>query len=440
MPGLFDWILILQQVLKAFFSLASLTLFSRFSGFFKVAIFAAYYGRGNNADIFLAVMILPDLLYKFLSEGLITSAAIPIFVELRNNKLNRKLAYWSIFITLGLVSTAISFTLVIFSPQICAFIMPGFSAEQIPKMVLLWNIMTIYLVFGILSGFITAFLNAQSKFAIPAIGPLLVNLTVITGIFIAQGKSITTIALAVITGSFIQFVFLFFLGFKNCADFNFGENGFEFDTSSVLTFFKSILPVASWVFLLPFIPVYERYLLSMQQVGSIATLNYVEKLFNLPLGIVSISAARVIFPELSKLDLKEKQPFLIKSLVSVSIIILPIIIFVQLFSSNIVEIVFARGKFGLTDVKIAASLFKSYSLALLPLSLTMILNRNFFSLKQYKIPFFAGLTAIIIQFYLAGELVTKYGITGIGYSAFIAFSFQFTFLIVANSRTKILSH
>lgn len=383
--------------------------------------------------MFLAVMILPDLLYRFLSEGLVSSASVPLFVELdeRPNKLEAAMA--TIFFIALAGSGLLAAIMIVYAQECCQFFTPGFSQVNLERMKWLWQIISFYLVTGTLGGVLTSFLNARNIFALPAVGPLLVNASIIAGIFIVRGGAVEKIALAVVVGSFLQLGWLMFLIKKEGFKLSFFSLK-DFNGKIALKFLKSIFPVAAWISVLPFIPVYERYLLSMEPVGSVAALNYIEKLFNLPLGILSISLARVILPELSRLEGNFRQKFLLKTLGLATLVIVPVVFAANIFSETIVAIVFKRGSFSQADTVVAAGLFASYSYALLPTTLCMLLNRGFFAARRYFIPFFAGLTAACTQFYLGRTLVERYGVRGIGYAAAAAFSAQLLVLLLAEYK------
>lgn len=419
----------LGKIIKSFFSLSALTVLSRASGFIKVAAIAAFYGRSIEADMLTAVMVLPDLVYKFLSEGLVSGAAVPIFVKDKDNKSNLSKSFWSIFWITAIVGFVISLILAIFSKNICALLMPEISSAYEPILCKMWLILIPYLTLGLLSGVQTSLLNAKLEFAKPAFGALLVNLSIITGTFIAAGGKIEIIAIANSIGALIQLIWLFYLIYKDKIVNISLKDCWIYDKNIANDYIKASTPVVAWISILPLIPVYERHLLSTNQ-GGISTLNYTEKLFNLPLGVISISLAHVILPNLSILQGQERKKFLAKSLGLASIVILPIIAVIWFGANYIVKIVFMRGKFSLEDVEIAASLFKLYSVALLPVSLNLMLNRGFFASGSYRIPFFAGLIAALLQLYLCYSSVPKYGINGVAIAA-ISAGFVQLFILLA---------
>ena len=419
----------LSRIIKSFFSLSALTVLSRASGFIKVATIAAFYGRSIEADMLTAVMVLPDLVYKFLSEGLISGAAVPIFVKNKDDKNLLSKSFWSIFWITAIVGIIISIILAICTKSICTLLMPEITTQYETILIKMWLILIPYLTLGLLSGVQTSLLNAKLSFAKPAIGALLVNISIITGTLIAAGGAIEIIAIANTVGAFIQLVWLFYLIYKEKVINNSFKDSLVYDKAIANDFVKASAPVVAWISILPLIPVYERHLLSANP-GGISTLNYTEKLFNLPLGVISISLAHVILPNLSILQGKERLKFLGKALGLASLAIVPIISVIWLGSEYIVKIVFMRGKFSFEDVEIAASLFKFYSIALLPVSLNLILNRGFFASGNVRIPFCAGLISALLQLYICYLAVARYGTNGVAIAAVSAGFVQLTILLI----------
>lgn len=416
------------KIIKNFCSLSALTMLSRASGFIKIAAIAAFYGRTIEADILTAVMVLPDLVYKFLSEGLISGAAVPIFVKNLKDKFTLSKSFWSIFWITLIIGVAISVILGIGVKQICILLMPEIDTIYEPTLWKMWLILIPYLTLGLLSGVQTSLLNSNSSFAKPAIGTLIVNVSIITGTFIAAGGNIEIIAISNTLGALLQIIWLFKLINEQSIIDTTLKSCFTFDKKIANNFISASAPLVAWISILPLIPVYERHLLSTNQ-GGISTLNYTEKLFNLPLGVISISLAHVILPNLSVLQGKERMKFLAKALMLASITITPIIAIIWFGSNYIVKIVFMRGKFSIEDVDIAASLFRYYSIALLPVSLNLMLNRGFFAIGNFRVPFVAGLVSSLIQLFICYKAVPMYGINGVAIAALTSGFIQLMLLL-----------
>ena len=136
-----------------------------------------------------------------------------------------------------------------------------------------------------------------------------------------------------------------------------------------------------------------------------------------------------VLPKLSMLDNSDRRRFLLKMFLAATLAIGPVVALILFFSEEMVNLVYQRGRFSAADADVASALFRSYSLALLPVSLSMVLNRGFFAARDYLKPFFAGLSAAAVQFYLGARLVGSYGVPGIGYAAAIAYSAQTLLLL-----------
>lgn len=416
---------------KAFLSLSGLTLLSRLSGFIKVAAMAAFYGRTLEADIFMAVMLIPDLLYKFISEGVVSCSAVPIFTERSNDREALNSSFWSLNLISACAGFAIFLFLAFFSSSLCSFALPGFNAENSERICFMWSVSALYVVLSLPAAVMTSFLNSELEFALPAVAPLIVNFSIILGIFVANGGAIEIIIYSNLIGAFLQLLWLFWLIIRtNLIDFSI-KKLFVCDKNVTAEFLKGSAPIGIWVLSLAFVPVYERYLLSMQTTGALAALNYSEKLFNLPLGIISISLANVILPKLARLEEgKEQKKQVFKFLGYSFFSIVPIIAFIWLFSDYIVEFVYKRGKFSDEDCSFASALFKSYSLALLPVTLNMVLNRGFFAAKKYFKPFVAGIAATAFLFAFGSYGINVWGVPGIGYISSTAYFMQTIFLLL----------
>ncbi|MBI3037840.1 hypothetical protein HYY75_02145, partial [bacterium] len=269
-------------------------------------------------------------------------------------------------------------------------------------------------------------------FAKPAVGPLFVNIFIIGGILLLYDSPIENLGFAVIFGAAVQLIWLFCLLFSSGIS---AKNAFSretFKSEIFMVFLKQTAPVAMWIFLTPIVPLFERYLMSLQQEGSVAILNYTDKILYLPLGVISISLANAAFPNLSLAVLEKRNvriELLEKFLWLLVICMFPIQVLMNSCSLEISQIIYQRGQFGELESRLTTDLLSAYSWSLIPVSGTLLLNRLFFAAGQFKIPFFAGLVTILLQLSADAFLVPRFGPIGIGWGASIASIFQTTALL-----------
>ena len=72
--------------IRGFTQSATLTFFSRISGFIRDIFIAAFLGAGIFSDIFLIAFKLPNLFRRITAEGALTSACLPIYTKLIEQK------------------------------------------------------------------------------------------------------------------------------------------------------------------------------------------------------------------------------------------------------------------------------------------------------------------------------------------------------------------
>ncbi|HEY9071416.1 MAG TPA: lipid II flippase MurJ [Candidatus Ozemobacteraceae bacterium] len=417
---------------RAFGSLAGLTLLSRLSGFVRVAVFAAIYGGGREADLFLAAMILPELLYKFMADGLVSAAAIPLFVQDRQDPASVRRTFWSLFWPVSAGALLLTVLLMVLAEPLCGLLTPGFDAGLAGRMVALWRILAPYTLLSVQAALLTSFLNAMGLFGRPAVGPLLVNLVIIAGMLAAGNGPVETIGYAVLAGAAAQFLWLFRLALRHGAAYvatDCSPGNIEYDI--LFRFAAGAGPVAGWVLLTAVVPVFERALLSSAPGGTVAALNYTDKLMNLPLGIVSISLASAVFPSLSSAGEEERMRLIRRAFWFLGAMLVPVVFVMTGAAESVTTVVYRRGRFDAGAAGLTAHLLEAYGWALLPVSVVMLLNRLCFAAGRYRLPFLIGLAGVTLQIGLDIRLTARMGAAGVGWGAVGAALFQLICLTVA---------
>ena len=71
-----------RRIARAAGQVGALTLASRITGLLRDAVTSYYFGAGPAADAFFVAFRLPNLLRRFVGEGAMTAAFMPVFTEL----------------------------------------------------------------------------------------------------------------------------------------------------------------------------------------------------------------------------------------------------------------------------------------------------------------------------------------------------------------------
>jgi putative peptidoglycan lipid II flippase len=128
-----------------------ITLLSRIFGFIRDAVIAWSFGAGFISDIFFVAFRIPNLIRRLFSEGVLSLAFIPVFIEYLSTKGKKEAfqlarsAFLSFFLILAMVTTAGIF----FADVLVTVFAPGFvsSPEKFALTVSLTRIMLPFIIF-----------------------------------------------------------------------------------------------------------------------------------------------------------------------------------------------------------------------------------------------------------------------------------------------------
>ena len=107
------------------------TLLSRLLGFVRDVVIAAVLGAGALADAFFIALQIPNLFRRLLAEGALNSAFVPLWLRRQQEDGERAARRFSedVLGTLGAALAAIAVLCALFAPALVALLAPGFAAE-----------------------------------------------------------------------------------------------------------------------------------------------------------------------------------------------------------------------------------------------------------------------------------------------------------------------
>ncbi len=413
----------MRQILRGIFGFGLGTAFSRLTGLLREIIFAYLYGASYEMDAFRVAFKIPNIIRDLIAEGTVIPAFTPIFAEKEKKGKNEAFKFSSdVFFSLMIVGIIISIIGITFSPQIVKLVAFGFTKEphKFSLSVRLTQIIFPFLIIVILISVLMGILNYYKKFFITGVAPCFFNFGIILfGFLFFSLIRIYGIAIGVLFGTFLYFLFLLFfsmkLGFRFSSPHLFSE-----DVKKVLV---SILFIAGAYFVRRIGSVIETLIASFLPTGSISYLEYAFRLMHLPVAIIGVAAFNVTLPLASqKLAVKDYLNF--KKIIKKSLILT--LIFSILFgvvwyfsSSFLCRILYQRGAFTQTDTFYTSLCLKMYSIGIPAICLSRVIFSVFYAMKKLKIPLL--INAICVPFFalLAFILSKKMGASGIALASSI---------------------
>ena len=398
------------------------TLISRVAGLIRDIFTTNLLGASIFHDIFVVVLKIPNVFRKFFAEGAFNQAFIPIYSEYLGSKEDKGgqdflNALFGILLSALFIFTALA---LLFAPIFILIFAPGFyfDIQKQDLAVSLLRIMFPYLALISLVAFAAGIQNSHNKFSIPAITPLIFNLSLIGSAWLVAPKiDIPVMALAwgVLLAGFLQLLFQIapLATIKKIP-----VPKIDFQNPGVKKFFILILPAIVAGGIAQINLLIDTIFASLLITGSPTWLYVSDRLIQFPMGIFAIAIGTVLLPSLSKAYAqKEIQAYaeqLEHAFKLVFFLAIPSLIGLALFASPLLATIFQRGAFLWSDVQQASLSLIGFSFGL-PFFMAMkVLVPAFFSRQNTKTPMLIAFLSLLINIFLNYLLAFYFGLGHLG--------------------------
>jgi len=423
-------------MLRNISKLISGSLLSRVLGFSREMIVTYYFGTVSKiADAFSLAATFTNIFRQVLGEDMVERAFMPPFKTIYDKgdkagswKFLSVVLNWFFFILLGTtllmyVVIPLFFELRAAYPGIFGANEAGFDYE------LSLNLIMIVLPFMLLIGlaaFVGSLLNFFERNWIFSFAPVMLSVGVILGIvFFEHWLGGYALAVGYVLGAFLQLLiqlpFIFSKKFRAETGIKYHKilktDEFDFkvlNRESKLITLNAFFNKSSELF--------TRVMATSLYTGANASLTSANYLYQMPSGIISLSIARGITPELNRLKSQDNKVefgrVFNKGIKLYFLLIVPVTIFLMIGSPEIIYLAYFRGKFDLESLNLTRAALDMYLIGLLPMSLVGYYYRvlSLFSKNKYAliVSVFNSITNIILAYILAK--FTSLGHAGIALS------------------------
>ncbi|MDR0453690.1 MAG: murein biosynthesis integral membrane protein MurJ, partial [Deferribacteraceae bacterium] len=399
---------------------------SRVFGLIRDVTVAGVYGATGLTDIFFMAFAIPNLFRQFFAEGAIASAYVPFLSDKTSRRGNIAAnAYLTQLIVIQtLMALAVCVMLIVFAPFVIMLFMPGraHNATDIALGAILLRLLTPYLFFVSISGLLAGFLNLRGSYFIAYASTSCLNVMMIIGAVIGhfRGGNIYALALSVFVGGMFQFIMVFTYSWHK--QFRFGA--LTPRDPDIKNTYKLLVPSLAGVGISQLNFLIGRALASALQAGSISWLYYSNRIFQLPLGIFSVTISTVSLTELSKArtngDIHQVNKLIDKAIIGLIFIMLPATIGIIGLSQEIIQLIYGRLAFKTTDIINTASALQMYSAGLIFYSFASVFTRIYHSEKNTKTPVKYAVVAFLVNAALCALLMKHIGHAGIALASSVA--------------------
>ena len=394
-----------MSLLRHTFNFGSMTLISRILGFARDVVLARWFGAGLAMDAFVVAFKIPNFLRRLFAEGSFSLAFVPVLNEYKEKGDHEALRELIDATTGALLAVLLIITVLGIwgAGWVVRLFATGFMADP-AQLMLATDMLRVtfpYLLLIALTALAGGILNTLGRFALPAVTPALLNISMITAaVAFSQyfDPPIKALAWGVLVAGVLQLAVQLPALVRHRVIPRPWPN---FSHPGVRRILKLMVPTLFGSSVAQINLLLDTLIASLLFVGSISWLYYADRLMEFPLGLFGVALSTVILPTLSRLhardNVRQFRLTLDWALWMGWAIGLPSAIGLAVLSAPIITTLFNYGEFGTVDVQMASWALMAYCLGLPAFIGVKVLSPGFFSRQDAKTPVRVAVVALLVN-------------------------------------------
>ncbi len=412
-------------------------LISRITGLIRDVLMASALGASFWSDMFLVAFKLPNLFRRIFAEGAFTQAFMPSFIASKHKGVFATTIFLRFLLFLILLSIFIS----LFPEPITKLLAWGWSDELIAQTATMTAINFWYLDLIFIVTFLATLLQYKEHFATTAMSTILLNISMIIALYIYMEddpKSVAyALSFAVLIGGTLQII-AHLIAIKN---FNLDKlllGGWNYrnkkDVKEEEKHFKSLFLPSILGNSTPQISAFvDTMLATFLMTGSVTYLFYANRIFQLPLAIIAIATATVLFPSVSKALKNGDEVSAYNNLDKAFWLLLSLLGAAMaggiLLAEPIIWLLFESGNFTEDQTLETAKVLQMYMLGLLPFGLGKLFSLFLYASHRHLEAAKISLYSLVVSITFSLILMQPLGASGLALAGSIGGWVLFVFTV-----------
>lgn len=392
---------------------------SRIIGVFREIAIAGIGGISTGVDAYQIAFVIPEILNHVVASGFLSITFIPIFTAYLEKKQTKEgyAVFSNIMNIFGILLVCLIIAAMVGAPKLVSLFAPGidpgthtfFLAVKMTRIIIPAQL------FFFSGGLFMAVQFANEKFFIPALAPLIYNLSIIAGgLVLGPFMGMEGFAWGVLAGAFIGNFAIQMAGAKKLGLQYFPI--FRLSHPDLIKYTKLTLPLMLGLTMTFSIEILLKFFGSFLDTGSIAALNYALRVMFILVGLFGQAVGTASYPFMARLAQKgrmtELNELLNKTLKFIFLVIPVSTVFIVL-SREIVMILFQRGAFDMNATITTAGILPFFMIGAFAFSAQNLVSRGFYALENTLFPaLFTSLCVILTLPVIYGAMKIA-GIKGI---------------------------
>jgi len=398
-----------MKLLKSTATVGAATIVSRILGFVRDVVLAKMFGASGETDAFFLAFRIPNFMRRLFAEGSFSLAFVPVLSEYKANGDRRALRDLIDHVTGTLAGVLLVLTAVgiLAAPLVLTVFAPGWAAEGRPEFDLSAGMLRItfpYIMLISLTALAGGILNTFGRFLVPALTPILLNLSLIAAAVLLAGQlevPVTALAWGVLAAGFAQLLIqvpaLARLGLLPRPRWGWRHSG-------VRRIIKLMIPTLFGSSVAQVNLLIDSIIATFLVTGSVSWLYYSDRLLEFPLGVLGIALATVILPNLSQKHAQastaEFSATLDWALRLAVIVTVPAAVGLVILAGPILVTLFQYDAFQVGDVRMSTYSLVAYSAGLPAFIAVKVLAPGYYARQDTGTPAKIAITAMVTNMLL----------------------------------------
>ncbi len=396
---------------KAAFSVSALTLVSRITGLIRDQIGAHFFGTSAMMDAYQIAFRIPNLLRRLFAEGAFAQAFVPMLAatKARDGDAATRQLVDAVATVLVWVLLLICVAGVAAAPVLVWLLASGLAPGTNDAAVVMTRWMFPYIGCMSLVALASGVLNTWRKFAVPALTPVLLNLSVIVttwfGVPLLRARGIEPVyamALGVMIGGVLQLAMqapaLMRIGMLPRVAGSLSGVRQALASPGVRQMLSKMGPALLGISVAQVSLIINSQIASHLGVGAVSSLFFADRLMELPTALLGVALGVVLTPQLSAAQAKSDgagySALLDWGLRLVLLLALPCAAALLCFAQPMVAALFHRGAFDSAAVRLTSTAVMGYGVGLLGLVAIKVLAPGYYAQQDMTTPMRIGIAVL----------------------------------------------
>lgn len=403
-------------------SLMLLSAFTKIFGFIREILLGRFYGIGDTAEAYKIAQTIPVMILMIIGTGLATGF-IPTYNKTYATKGPKAASrFMSNTINISvIIGVVFCFIVALFPGVFVKLFASGFTGEKLQLTMNFTRIAVWGVIFSFMSYIIQPYLQINENFWVPAMVGIPMNLIFFLSFPAGKYLNESFLPIGIVVSVLVQVLWM--IPFVRKQGYHW-QPVIDTKDEDLRHLLMLAAPVLLGVAVNQINIIIDRTMASRVLDGGVAALDYATKMNGFVQGIFIYSVMTVVFPRISKLfiqkDHKAVEQLTTNAMVTMSLIVIPCIVGLMVFSTQIITLLFKGGAFDDQAVALTAGAMFFYAPGLIGFAFREILARVFYSMNDTKTPTFNAALAVGANIVLNILLSLVMGINGLALATSIS--------------------